>query len=167
MCPALLAPYSTHCSERYLKAIRAIILSASREYDSTWILWTTYEGKTKTSLLIVRWQTGLLAESAFVNATDFIPEPLCVLRTDQPVSKHPVCLMQPQQGDLPGVCGGLGVSPHHPLDDSRYIPEIEGVVGLGGGGQQLLPDLIVHINGAVHHCMRDCTHLQQSAAGPL
>lgn len=162
MCLALLASYSTHCSERYLKAIRPITVSASRENDSTRILWTTYEGKTKTSLLIVP-----LAESAFVRATDFIPEPLCVLRTDQPVSKHPVCLMQPQQGDLPGVCGGFGVSPHHPLDYSRYISEVEGVVGLGGGGQQLLPDLIVHINGAIHHCLCDCTHLQQSAAGPL
>lgn len=99
--------------------------------------------------------------------TDFSPEPRCVLCTDKPVSKHPMCLVQPQQGDLPGLCSGLGVCPHHPLDDPSHIPEVEGVVGLGGGGQQLLPDLIVHINSAVHHCTGDCTHLQTSTASVL
>ena len=68
--------------------------------------------------------------------------------------------MQPQQGDLPGLCGCFRVCPHHPLDDPSHIPEVEGVVGLGGGGQQLLPDLVVHIDGAVH----DCTGGQHSPA---
>ena len=89
-----------------------------------------------------------------------LPEPLHVLRIHQAVSKHPVCLMQPQQGHLPGLGGGFGVSPHDPLNDPGDVPEVEGVVGLGWGGQQLLPDLVVHLNCAVHHCSCCCCHLQ-------
>ena len=63
--------------------------------------------------------------------------------------------MQPQQGEVPGLRGGLGVSPHDPLDDPGNIPLIEGVVGFRGGGKQLLPDLVVDFDGAVDHCICD------------
>ena len=69
--------------------------------------------------------------------------------------------MQPQQGHLPGLSGGFGVSPHDPLNDPGNVPQVEGVVGLGGGGQQLLPDLVVHLNCAVHHCTGCCGDLQE------
>lgn len=32
-------------------------------------------------------------------------------------------------------------------------------MGLRGRGQKLLPDLVVHLDGAVHHCCCCCAHL--------
>lgn len=76
----------------------------------------------------------LLAASAFAHVGWTLLEPCSILWIDQSVSKHAVRFMQPQQGDVARLSGGLGVSPHDPLDDSGDIPQVEGVVGLGGGG---------------------------------
>ncbi len=62
------------------------------------------------------------------------PEPLSIVCIHQPISKHPVGFVQPQQGEVARLRGGLGVSPHDPLHDPGYVSEVEGVVGLGGGG---------------------------------
>lgn len=74
------------------------------------------------------------AGSALAHVAGTLLEPCHVLCIDQAVSKHPMSLMQPQQSELTGLCGGLGVGPHDPLDDPSHIPQVERVVGLGGGG---------------------------------
>ena len=55
--------------------------------------------------------------------------------------------MHPQALDEGGVGRGLWAGQADPLDDPGEVPQVEQVVGLCGGGQQVLGGLFVH-----RHC---------------
>ena len=53
---------------------------------------------------------------------------------------------------FPSVYLYLGLFHHqHPLEHLGQIPQVEGVVGLGGGGQELGDNGVVHLDTSVHH----------------
>ena len=58
--------------------------------------------------------------------------------------------MHPEPLHGGGLLHGVGGGQQHAHDDAGEVAQVEQVVGLGGGGQQVHHRLLVHLQRAVH-----------------
>ena len=98
-------------------------------------------------------------EVAAAELHDELLEPRLVFLVDEAVVEDALALVHPQARKHVGG-GTLARADHeHALKDLADVAQVEGVVELGGRGQQLLADLAIHLDGGAHHAAAHALHL--------
>mmetsp|Transcript_74192 Transcript_74192/g.176934 ORF Transcript_74192/g.176934 Transcript_74192/m.176934 type:complete len:776 (-) Transcript_74192:1206-3533(-) len=100
----------------------------------------------------------LLLEILLQNVVDLRLEPLLVVFGDQAVEEDAVRFVGPAPRQVVGGLHGLLVAPADAQMDLGQVPEVEGVVTLGGRRQHFGRHVLVELDRGLHHCVGGSRH---------